>query len=140
MPLESKYEKQKLSQNHLSPLMKFILLNAVGGIQRGEIAEKFYELERRYCGHYTDPCLRGKHKSDYEHQYRRAQPAISKALRRLEKRGLIRLVRHGRYVKEVHLTQKGSLLTQILHEDEPSNTAPPDKKAATINSKLTKGQ
>jgi len=118
---QSIYEKQKLSQKHLSSLMKFILLNADGGIQRGEIIERFYGLERRYCGYYSDPCLRGKQKSHYERQYRRAQPAISKALRRLEKRGLVRLIRRGRYVKEVCLTEKGSILTQILNKDGSGN-------------------
>ena len=121
MPSELKYENKKVSQNHLSALMKFILLKADGGIQRGDIAEKFYGLERRYCGHYTDPCLRGKEKIRYDQQYRRAQPAISKTLRRLEKRGLVQLVRHGKYVKEVCLTEKGKLTTQKLNQVEINN-------------------
>ena len=116
MPSQSKYEKQKLSQNHLSSLMKCILSNADGGIQRGEITEKFYGLERRYSGCYSDPCLRGKQKSDYERQYRRAQPAISKALRKLENRSLVRLIRHGKYVKGVWLTEKGMLVAQKLRQ------------------------
>jgi hypothetical protein len=53
MPLEQKYEKPKLSRHRLSCLMRCILLNADGGIQRGEIAEKFYGLERRYCGYHV---------------------------------------------------------------------------------------
>lgn len=114
MPSQSKYEKQKLSQKHLSSLMKFILLNADGGIQRGEIAERFYGLERRYSGYYTDPCLRGKQKSRYDRQCRRAQPAISKVLRRLEKRGLVRLIRRGRYVKEVCLIERGKAISNVL--------------------------
>ena len=122
MPSELKYEMQKVSQqNHISALMRFILLCADGGIQRGEITERFYGLERRYSGYYTDPCLRGKQKSRYDCQYRRAQPAISKALRRLEKRGLVRLIRRGRYVKEVCFTEKGSLLAQILNKDRSGN-------------------
>lgn len=116
MPSELKYENKKVSQNHISALMKFILLSAGGGIQRGEITEKFYGLERRYCGHYTDPCLRRKEKIRYEYQYRRAQPATSKVLKRLERRGLVRLIRHGKYVKEVCLTEKGKLIAQKLNQ------------------------
>ena len=118
MPSQSKYENRKVSRNHLSALMTFILLNADGGIPRGKITERFYGLDRRYSGYYADPCLRGKQKSRYENRYRRAQPSIS---RRLEKRGLVRLIRRARYVKEVCLTEKGSLLTQILHKDENGN-------------------
>ncbi len=116
MPSESKYEGQKVNQNHLSALMKFILLNADTGTQRGEITEKFYGLERRYCGYYSDPCLRGEEKLRYDRRYRRAQPAISKALSKLEKRGLVQLIRLGRYVKEVCLTEKGTLLAQKLSQ------------------------
>jgi DNA-binding transcriptional ArsR family regulator len=121
MPSQSKYENQKVSRKHLSPLMKCILFNSDGGIQRGEIVERVYGLERRYSGYYTDSCLRGKQKSHYARQYRRAQPAISKALRRLEERGLVRLIRRGRYVKEIRLTEKGSILTQILNKDGSGN-------------------
>jgi len=114
MPSQSKYENRKVSRNHLSALMRFILLNAYGGIPRGEITERFYGLERRYSGYYTDPCLRGKQKSLYESRYRRAQSSISKALRRLEKRGLVRLIRRGQYVKRVYLTEKGRVLSNTL--------------------------
>ena len=44
MPSELKYEEQKVSQNHISALMKFILLSAGGRIQRGDIAEIFMAL------------------------------------------------------------------------------------------------
>jgi len=122
MPPESKYEGQKVSQNHLSSLMKCILLSADGGTQRGEIAENFYGLERRYCGgYYVEACLRGRQKDDYDRRYRRAQPAISKALKRLEERGLVRLVRFGRYVKEVCLTEKGTLWAQKLGRSGSGN-------------------
>jgi len=114
MPSQSKYENRKVSRNHLSALMRFILLNADGGIPRGEITERFYDLERRYSEYYTDPCLRGKRKSRYENRYRRAQPALSKALRRLEKRGLVRLIRRNKYVKSVHLTEKGKAISKTL--------------------------
>jgi DNA-binding transcriptional ArsR family regulator len=118
MPSEPKCEKQKLSQNHLSALMRFILLSADGGAQRGEITERFYRLERRYCGHYSDPCLRGTEKRRYDRRYRRAQPAISKALRRLEKRGFVHLIRPGRYVKCVCLTEEGRRVLKQVQEQQ----------------------
>lgn len=100
--------------------MRFILLNADGGIQRGEIIERFYGLERRYSGYYADPCLRGKQKYRYENRYRRAQPSISKALRRLEKRDLVRLIRRGKYVKRIHLTENGKAMSKILDNSDRS--------------------
>ena len=48
---ELKYEKGKISPNHFSKLIRCILLNAGGGIQRGEIIEQFDGLERRYYAH-----------------------------------------------------------------------------------------
>ena len=120
MPSQSKYENRKVGRNHLSALMRFILLNADGGIQRGEITERFYGLDRRYSGYYTDPCLRVKQKSRYENRYRRAQPSISKALRRLEKRGLVRLIRRNKYVKSVHLTKKGRAMSNTLDNSDRS--------------------
>ena len=122
MPPESKYEGQKVSQSHLSSLMKCILLSADGGIQRGEITENFYGLERRYCGgYYVEACLRGKQKNDYDRRYRRAQSAISKALRRLEERGLVHLIRHGKHVKKVCLTEQGALMAQKLGQSGNGN-------------------
>jgi hypothetical protein len=122
MPPESKYEGHKVSQSHLSALMKSILLSADGGTQRGEITANFYGLTRRYCGgYYVEACLRGREKHRYDRRYRRAQPAISKALGRLEERGLVRLVRFGRYVKEVFLTEKGTLLAQKLSQSGSGN-------------------
>ena len=114
MPSELKYEIQKVSQKHLLALMIFILCSTDDKTERGEIAEGFYGLVHRYCGHYTDPCLRGKQKSYYELRYRRAQPAILKALRKLEERGLVRLIRRGRYVKEVCLTEEGFIISRYL--------------------------
>jgi len=107
MPSEAKYESQKLSQNHLSALMRFILLNADGGIQRGEIVEKFHGLERRYCGWFTDPCFSPKQEKDYECRYNRVQPVVSRTLRRLQRCGFVQLIRHGKYVKELRTTPGG---------------------------------
>ena len=118
---ELKYEKGKISPNHFSELMRCILLNASGGIQRGEIIERFYGLDRRYLGYYVDNCLHGRQKINYERRYRRAQPAISKTLCRLEKRGLVLLIRHGsRNVKEIRLTENGKRMLTNMTEHQPS--------------------
>ena len=114
MPTAGKYKRQKLNQKHLSPLMRFILVNVGDGIHRGEIIEKFYGLERRYIGWDTDPCFRPKKKENYERRYRRAQPALTRALGRLQKRGLVNLVKHSSYVKEIFLTVEGKAVAQTL--------------------------
>ncbi len=116
MPSASKYESGKVSQNHLSDLMRFILLHAADGIERGEIAEHFYGLDRRYRGFYTDPCMPPKHKRAYERRYRRVQPVITRTLKRLQNRGLIELRCHGQYVKEIHLTAQGRVLLELIKE------------------------
>jgi len=118
MSLKVKYRSQKLNHNHLSPLMEFILLNAGDGIERGQIVEKFYGLERRYCGWYTDPCFTPKEKRDYEHRYRRIQPVVTRALNRLAVRGLVQLIRRGLYVKEIRLTSEGKSIAQHLKGNE----------------------
>jgi len=114
-PSEALCGLQKVNQKHLSPLMKFILLHAGDGIEQGTVIERFYHLERRYCGYDADLCLRGKQKREYERRYRRAQPALSRALRRLQKRGLVNLVKHSSYVKEVFLTVEGKAIAQMLN-------------------------
>ena len=114
MYTETNYIGQKVSRNRLSNLMKFILVNVGDGADRGEIFSHYYGLSRRYCSFYTDPCLRGKEHRDYEKLYCKKQPVFSKALKRLAEKGLIQLIRHGRYVKEIQLTQEGSLLTNEL--------------------------
>ena len=123
MPSESKYERQKVSQNRLSALMKFIVLSVDGGIERGEIVEKYYRLERRYCGHYVENCLRGKQKKLYDRRYRAAQSAISKALGRLANQGLVRLIRYGQYVKQACLTEEGARMAKKLRRvgDDSNN-------------------
>ena len=114
MQTETKYKSQKVNQNHLSGLMAFILINTGNGIERGEILEHYYYLERRYCGYYTDPCFRPKESKDYEQRYRRANPAVSRTLKRLEKRGLIELIRRKHYAKKVKLTPKGHTIARVL--------------------------
>jgi hypothetical protein len=82
------------------------------GVERGELIECIFGLPRRYCGCFTDPCMTPNEKQKYEQRYRHAQPVLTKCLRKLENRGLVRLIRHGRYVKKVDLTQKGRMLKE----------------------------
>ena len=104
--IESEHEGETV--NRFSKLMRWILLNAGDGIQRGEITSGYYGLERRYVGFYPDPCLSRSSEAQHQRQYRRAQPAVSRALARLAARGLVELVRHGTVVKAVRLTARGS--------------------------------
>jgi len=94
----------------LSPLARWILQHAGTDIDRGEIAEGFYGLERFYCGAYVDPCLTRKEARERYIKDRRAQPAITKTLKRLESLGLVELVRRPRYVKKIRLTARGEIL------------------------------
>lgn len=50
----AKYKDPKVSR------LKFILLRIGDGIERGDIIEERWKLKRRYCGYYTDPCMRSK--------------------------------------------------------------------------------
>jgi hypothetical protein len=103
----------------LSGLQERILANAGSGLARGDIAQGEYALERRYRGFYTDPYMTRNSKKEYEARYRRCQPTITKSLRRLEARGLVRLIRQGPCVKTLELTDLGrNLLTQIAGNHE----------------------
>jgi hypothetical protein len=88
------------------------------GVERGELIECIFGLPRRYCGYFTDPCMTPNEKEKYERCYRRAQPVLSKCLRKLENRGFVRLIRHGRYVKKVDLTQKGRMLKEQVAKSQ----------------------
>ena len=112
-----KYRSQKVNRYRLSELMKLILCHIGNGIERGEIVEKCYGLERRYCGFYTDPCMYPKELRNYEHLYRKKQPVITKTLSRLEKRGLVRLLMQSQYVKKISLTEQGRTVVQELKSD-----------------------
>jgi DNA-binding transcriptional ArsR family regulator len=102
--------KKKVSRRKLSPLM-IEILHAIGdGIERGALVEKLYGLRRRYRGWYTDPCLRGNTKREHDRRYRNAQAVLSRTLKRLQRRGLITLVRKHEYVKAVSLTEKGRMV------------------------------
>ena len=106
----------------LSDLQEFIVLRALEGIERGVIAEEYFGLERRYKGFWTDPCFSLREKQAYEQRYRRAQPAISRALRTLEACGLVELLRHRRYVKKVRATAQGKKVAEALSADEREQT------------------
>lgn len=105
---------RKVNRTHLSSLMKFILANAGDGIERSELVASFFRLQRRYVGWYTDPCLAPRRKREHERRYRRAQPSITRTLKRLESRGLVQLLRHGKVVKEVRLTPEGKAIANAL--------------------------
>jgi len=115
-PSESILTSEKVSR--LSDLQLFILVNAANGLERGDIAELYYNLPRRYKRHYTDPCPTVKEGVDYNRRFRRAQSAITKSLMRLRNRGLVRLIRRHRYVKRIFLTPQGK---QIVRELKQTN-------------------
>jgi hypothetical protein len=108
------YEGQKVNRRHLSALMKFILVNVGDGVDRGEIFSRYYCLERRYRGYYTDPCMCGKELREYERLYHNKQPVFSKTLKRLEEKSLVLLIKHGSYVKRIQLTPEGHLVAAQL--------------------------
>lgn len=117
MPIESKYETQKVNPSRLSKLARWILLNASDGIERGQITGGFFEIERLYCGWYVDPCYGPKERLDRTCKNSKAQSLTTKTLCRLEQLGLVRLVRRKRYVKAVELTQRGKAVAQELNQD-----------------------
>jgi len=116
-PAGSIYGYHKVNRKRLSSLMVEILLCIGDGIERGVLVKHVFGLERRYCGYFSDPCLRGKQKRDYEDRYRRAQPVVTRTLKRMEKRGLVQLIRHSKYVKQVSLTEEGRIVARRLEAD-----------------------
>ncbi len=104
--MSSKYESQKVSR--LSKLAKYILAEAEGGIDRADLVSGYYNLERRYCGHYTDPCYGRREQKSFDRNFKSAQSSMTKALKRLEQAGMVKLIRlKGKYIKKVQLTKKG---------------------------------
>ncbi len=117
-PSEAKLAKTKVNLNglnRLSELARWILQNTGDGIERGDIIAKYFGIERLYCGFYLDPCFRPKERRRHNRRYRYSQPRVTMTLKRLHQRGLVQLIRHGRYVKEVHLTTEGILMAQKLN-------------------------
>jgi len=107
---------QKVNRNRLSGLMRSVLrhVRECEGIERGELSEHILGLERRYRGYFVDPCMKPKEKLDYERRHHRAQPVLTRTLKRPEKRGLVNLVRGGKYVKRVYLTEEGRMVAENL--------------------------
>lgn len=86
-PLQGKRGARKVAQIRLSPLARWILQHAGAGLARSEIAQEFYGLEPFYSGGYADPCLGPREKRERQAKCRRAQPSITKALKRLNPSG-----------------------------------------------------
>jgi hypothetical protein len=121
MSAKTKCGVQNVAISRLSPLARWILQQAEArdGIERGQIAEGFFGLSRFYRGFYVDPCLTRNQRRDRDRVYRRAQPLISKTLKRLEAAGLIELIRCNHYTKLIRLMARGVELANELN-----NTAP----------------
>lgn len=118
---ESKCEGQEVNNKRLSDLAKWILVNTGDGIKRGEIVERYFGIERLYCGFYVDACYSIREKRRRQRRCRHVQPQLSMTLKRMEQRGLVQLIRHQQYVKKVCLTTKGDILAQQLKSNEDSN-------------------
>jgi hypothetical protein len=117
-PSEAEYGIRNVNQKHISKLMRDILScidSADGIIERGELVANPYDIGgRKYCGFYVDPCFGETKSRKYNRCYRRAQPAMTRALNKLEGRGLVQLVRHGRYIKKIELTAEGKMIVECL--------------------------
>lgn len=117
-PSEAFCGRQKVNQKHLSKLMRSVLGcidSADGTIERGELVAAHYDVGgRRYRSFYVDPCFGKTESRRYNRCYKRAQPAISRCLKKLESRGLVRLIRHRKYVKKIELTAEGRMLVESL--------------------------
>jgi len=103
--------------NHsLSKLQKLILVRAAdGGVRRADVVAEFYGLERRYRGHHDEACLSRPREREYQRQYHCAQATVTRALRRLEARGLVQPVRTaGGYAKRIKLTDDGRQVVDTL--------------------------
>ena len=111
---EANLGKTKVN-NRFSELGRWILRNTGDGIERGDIVARFYGLEKLYCHFYVDPCFRPKERREYDCKYRYAQPRVTMTLKRLEKRGLVHLIRPGgKYVKRIRLTEEGKAVAEEL--------------------------
>ncbi len=115
--LEANCKPQNVNQNHISCLMRDILAFIDGSecVDRGELVVAHYDVGgRRYCGFYVDPCYTKPQNRKYNRCYKRAQPAITRCSKKLEGRGLVNLLRHGRYIKKIKITAEGKMLIEGL--------------------------
>ena len=118
MSPEPKYESQKVNTqvlSRLSELSRWILANVGDGIRRDEIVEAYFGIERLYCSFYIDPCYSIRERRHRQRRCQDVQPRLSMALKRIEQRGLVQLIRHRRYVKKVLLTNEGKRVAKQLN-------------------------
>jgi len=104
---ETKSEGNNVNSKRLSKLQRWILTKAGDGIERGAIIEKFFKIERRYKGFYTDPCMRPRELRIFERKFNAANASLTRALKPLESRGLVGLIRKRKYVKKAKVTDEG---------------------------------
>jgi len=128
MGVRSNRKRIIVDQYTLTQLMVRLLEKIGDGIERGELFQVLYGLERRYRGYYTDPCFSQWKKSRYEKLYKKAQPILTSTLKRLEGKELVTLHRHRKFVKRVQLTPAGEKVVQQLtikvdHSDSGSRAA-----------------
>ncbi len=71
VPAEGEIRRQKVEKTRFSRLGRWILLHTGDGIERGQIAEGFFEIARFYCGFYVDPCLTPREKHEREGRYKK---------------------------------------------------------------------
>lgn len=111
----------KVNTNRLSKLVCWILQNTGDdGIDRADVVAQYFGVDRLYCGFYVDPCFGPTERRWHDRRYRHGQPRVTMALKRLENRGLIRLVRRGKYVKRIRLTEIGETISNALDTSDNS--------------------
>ena len=114
MTVERESEAPKVNTGRLSKLACWILQNTGDGIDRADIVARHFGVDRLYCGFYVDPCFGPTERRRHDRQYRHAQPRVTMTVKRLAKRGLVRLVRHGKHVKRICLTDRGRAMSNAL--------------------------
>lgn len=115
---ERNLESRKVNSKRPTELAKWILLNIGDGIDRADIVARYFNIGRLYCGYYVDPCFSPKERCRHSRRYRYSQPRVTMTLKRLERRGLVRLIRRKQYVKKVQLTDKGKAIARELKSSE----------------------
>lgn len=112
-PSKHRFKAPKVN-NRFSELAKWILSNTGDGIDRADIVAGYFSVERLYCGWYVDPCFNPKERRQHDRQHRYSQPRVTMTLKRLERRGLIHLIRPGKCIKKIRLTEMGRAVAEDL--------------------------
>lgn len=121
MSAEHQLKARKVNTTgRLSRLARWIVLNTGDGIDRADIVARYFGIERLYFGFYTDPCFGPKQRREHDRKFRRANPRVTMALKRLEKAGLVRLIRRDKNVKRIYLTGKGVTVSNALDNSDRS--------------------